>query len=178
MRLGTVLLLLIILTLVSSCRNRLKPQLYYIEHDSQFKLTQSNCYFIDKMQFSRNHDSTDIVPGQGNLLITNQDFYDTSRVYFPGDILSVDQKLTYRIFINLPAEIKPDSLDINGQSICKIIGLYELDDAINMYQCRNGYLLIDSVKRSSFFGELSAVYNNNQGDSLKFTGNMKVKLKN
>jgi hypothetical protein len=177
MRKGTILSVLIILTLFSSCRNRLQPQLYYLEQDSRVKLTKSDCYYVEGMQLSNSPDSMDMISGAGNLLITNQDFYDSSQVYFPGAILSVDRKLTYRIFINLPAQLSHDSLDIADHSVCRIIGLYELDDAIKMYHCREGYLLIDSVRRSSFYGDLSAVYFNNQGDSLKFTGDMKVRRK-
>ncbi len=177
MKLRTILTVLIILTFFSACRHRLRPQLYQIENNSRIRLEQSDCYYSTGFRLSDKPDSIAFIPGVGNLLITNQTLTDTAQVYFPAGIMSVDKKITYRIYIDLPEKLTQDSLDITDRSICHIIGQYELDEKLKMYYCRRGYLLIDSLKRSGFYGILSAQYQNRQGDTLVFEGNMKVKRK-
>jgi hypothetical protein len=64
-----------------------------------------------------------------------------------------------------------------GKSICRILALYDLDERLRHYTCTEGFLKIDSVKSSSFHALLSGKYFNQNGDSLIFEGDLKVKRK-
>ena len=116
-----------------------------------------------------------IMSGDGAVLITNHRSIHPEKKEMPAGIITVRGEMTERIAVNLPTGFKNDSLDIADQSICILIGRFELADSLNLYYCREGYLRIDSVKSSTLYAYLSGKYFNINNDSLQFAGELRAR---
>jgi hypothetical protein len=115
------------------------------------------------------------MSGRGNVLVTDQSSKDPGGEEIGTGLIKVVRETTYRIYVALPEDIVEDSINITDQSICRVIGLYDLEDDLKHYVCDEGYVKIDSVKSSRFHAYLSGRYYNTRRDSLIFEGDLSVK---
>ncbi|UCD17217.1 MAG: hypothetical protein JSV44_12320 [Candidatus Zixiibacteriota bacterium] len=170
----TVAVTTIILLTLIACGHRLKPKLYQVHDNRGILLKNIDSYYLDGFRLSRNLDSAAIIKGNGNILVANYIGPDSGQIFIAAKVISVDQTVKYRLYVELPSAIKQDSIDIEDKSICHIIGRYDLEERLRQYECCLGYLLVDSVKKSSFYGILAATYVNPMNDTLKFKGDLKA----
>jgi hypothetical protein len=175
MRIRTIVIFLFSILIISSCQSKYHLHFYKIDEQSRQELVPENCSYLANYRIASPLTSTIIAPGRGNLLITNQSGIDPRQKELTVDFFKTESKINYRLYANLPEIIQKDSLNMAGNSICWIIGNYDLPDSLKIYQCREGYLLIDSVKSQKFFAALHAKYFNISGDSLIFFGAMRPK---
>jgi len=201
MKLWLAILLSIFLSFIilASCQSRYRPRFYLIQESVQRELTLDDSYYLEGYKISPRPLENLIVPGAGTVLVTNQKSVRPDKKEIPAGLMTVQGEMIYRIVIALPARQKPDlpkipvkdSLDLADNSLCKLIGRYELPDSLNLYYCREGYLKIDlvpskagfenksssfrSVTRPDFQAFLWGRYFNIKNDSLQFSGELRVK---
>ncbi len=160
-----------------SCRSRLKPKMYQVEEESRLKLEYIDSYWMDNFALSLSSESDPLSSGEGKVLISNQRRANPDRGEIRTGLISAVGEINYRIYVALPQNITTGSMDLKKKSICRIIGMYELDDRIKHYECREGYLKIDTVKSSRFHAQMYGKYFNYKNDSLIFEGDLNVKQK-
>ncbi|MBN2227570.1 MAG: hypothetical protein JW763_09410 [candidate division Zixibacteria bacterium] len=169
-----IIFLLIGLSILS-CRHRLKPKMYQIIDGQQMLMTSNDSYFHKNLHLLL--DSAKVIPGDYTVLITSHTLVDTGRTYIAGNVISFDDKYTYRLFVELPSELRTDSLNIADKSVGRLTGQYDLSNEQRTYICREGFILIDSVKNTGFHAVLSGLYVNPDHDTLQFRGNLKARLR-
>ena len=166
-----------IIVISISCRSRLKPVVYEIRGESRHQLSTRNSYYMENYRLVDTTAGNPLKAGSGNLLVAELIIAPPDRKEISTGLIKAVGEMEYRVYIALPAEISPDSLDIAGQSVCRIIGLYELTDSLTHYVCAEGYLKIDTVKSSRFHAILSGKYHNVMDDSLRIDGDLSVTRK-
>jgi hypothetical protein len=177
MYLKIAVMFLLALTLLAACQSKYALHFYRIENHSRQELKSQDCYYVPNYRISSSPKTMNLAPGQGNLLIVNQSGVNPKQKDLKVDFFSTEGRLTYNTYVNLPVVIKKDSVNMDENSVCWMTGDYEVADSLRMYQCREGYLLIDSVKSSKFFLTMKAKFVNIIGDSLVFSGDMRPKKK-
>jgi hypothetical protein len=159
---------------VIACHPKYRIDFYKIEGPEKRLLSNEDSYFLNGFRISPNPLENQVAAGAGKVLVTNQSMPDPEQMRIKSGIITTEGKLNYRIYVQLPESIKKDSLNISGNSICQLVGRFNIDDTLKIYNCREGYILIDSVKSSRFFAILSGKYYNQSNDSLIFSGAVKV----
>ena len=175
MRYRVPIILLLVGLSILACRHRLKPKMYQIKDGREMLMTSDESYFHKNLRLLL--DSTAMVPVDYTVLVTSQTLIDTNRTYVTGYVISFDNKYTYRLYVELPSELQNDSLDIADKSVSRLTGQYDLANDLRTYICREGFILIDSVKGRSFHAVLSGLYVNAEHDTLQFHGNLKARLR-
>jgi hypothetical protein len=170
-----LIILFVLIVVLISCNTKYSLHFYKFEGQQRFDLQNEGSYFRDGYVIARNNPGGIISPGLGTVLVTNQSMVDPEMKDIPSGLLTTSGKINYRIYTDLPADLKKDSLSIGGKSICQIIGQYNRPESLKIYNCTEGYIRLDSVKSSKFFAVLSGKYVNLQNDSLVFWGEMKPK---
>jgi len=168
-----VIILLTCLSIIA-CRHRLKPKMYQINEGREVLMTTNESYYYKNLHLLL--DSATMIPGENIVLVASHTLDDTGRTYITGNVISFDEKNTYRLYVELPAQLQRDSLDIAGKSVCRLAGKYDLANEMRTYICRKGFALIDSVRTKWFYAALSGFYVNAVNDTLQFRGDLKVRL--
>lgn len=173
-----ILFLLTVLVAFSiSCRTRLRPKLYIINETLKQPLDLKQSYYLNNFSLKTTPGGSPLVSGSANVLVSNQSMTNPGDDIIETGLIKAVKEISYRLYVELPADIKVDSLNIMDKSICRIIGNYEVENQIKHYVCREGYLAIDTVKSSRFFARMYGKYFNSANDSLIFEGTLNVKQK-
>jgi hypothetical protein len=175
MRAKSIIFLSLILLFATGCHPKYYTHFFRTDEGINRELMAEESYYVEGFRISEQPLENLIVPGSGNVLVTNQSMAVPGAKELMTEFLTVKERMTFRLAADIPGEIKKDSLNIKDQSICQIIGLFNLPDSLRLYRCREGYLLIDSVKSSKFFATISARYFNINSDSLSFSGSLWIK---
>jgi hypothetical protein len=175
MRARSFIVIFILLIISAGCRPKYHTHFFRTDEGINRELTAEESYSVEGYRISERPLENLIVPGSGRVLVTNQSMTAPGGKELLTEFLTVKERITYRLAVDIPGHIQKDSLNIRGQSVCQIIGLYNLPDSLRLYRCRKGYLLIDSVKSSKFFATISAKYFNINNDSLSFSGGLWIK---
>jgi hypothetical protein len=175
--LKAILVIIGVLAVIMSCHSRLKPRLYQVGEESRLRLEYVDSYWLDNFTLSRAEEGDPLIPGEGKVLICNQKRTDPNQAEIETGLLTAVGEINYRIYVDLPDKITTGSLNLKNKSICRIIGMYEIDDRVKHYECREGYLKIDTVKTNRFHAQLYGKYFNYKNDSLVFDGDLNVKEK-
>jgi len=173
----TLFIAVCIFVLVLSCRSRLKPKIYQINEESRCLLDYVDSYYMDGFNLLISPKTDPLSLGTGKILITNQGGLNPDQEEIKTGLIMAVGEINYRIYVDLPPIITTGRMDLKNKSVCRIIGLYKLDDRIKHYVCREGFLKIDTVKSSRFHAQLYGKYFNYKSDSLIFEGNLNVKRK-
>jgi hypothetical protein len=177
MKIKLALCFLLILLSCPACRQYGNLRFYVTRGESRQLSKPEGSYYLENYVISSRPQDNLLALGDGKVLITNQSVPDPEQKELQAGWILTQGSLTYRIAATLPQTIVRDSLNLAGRSICQIIGQFNLPDSLRIYNCREGYLLVDSVKSSKFFAILSGKYYNVNNDSLIFSGQLKVKKK-
>ncbi|SYZ74723.1 hypothetical protein TRIP_C90351 [Candidatus Zixiibacteriota bacterium] len=172
----SVILALLILTSIS-CNTKYKLHFYKIDPGKKLELQNEKTYFLKGYVLAKAGSENIITAGRGTMLITDQSMTDPEMEDIPSGLLTTSGKINFRIFAQLPADLKNDSLNLAGNSICQIVGQYNRAESLKIFDCTEGFILIDSVKSNKFFASLSGKYFNIEKDSLVFQGEMKPREK-
>ena len=160
-----------------SCNTKYRLHFYKIEQLKKLELQNEGSYFLTGYIIARDNSGNFISPGQGTVLVTNQSITDPEKMDIPSGLLTTSGKINFRIYAELPSQLRKDSLNLKGKSICQIVGQYNRPESLKLYNCTEGYIRLDSVKSNKFFASLSGKYFNMEKDSLVFQGEMKPKQK-
>jgi hypothetical protein len=171
------LFLIVSVFVLTGCQSRLAQNIYEIRFESKVPLKTERSYYLSNAILKDRPDSEPIAAGKGNILVAHLKAPEPKRDEYNLGFMKAVAEIEYRIFAEIPSPIMAESLNIADKSICRLIGLFDLNDNLKRYYCRDGYLLIDSVKSSKFYARIHGAYYNFQNDSLVIDGNLVVKKK-
>ena len=177
MRNKTIIIVVLALLVAVSCNNRLRPILYEINGENHMSLSHNETYYQIGRELNHRYDQRPLRDGDRIVLTTIQSAVDSEKSELSTGLITAVGEIEYRLYTAFPFINEGDSLDIADNSICRLIGLYEIADSLKHYECREGFIKIDSVKSSRFHAYLSGKYFNRNNDSLLFEGDLKVGLR-
>ncbi len=172
-----ILVTLAFLTVVWSgaCRSRYSAVTYNVVGEERIPLETESSYYLTGFILKDEPGIDPMLRGKGIVMVSRQLGPDPNQEFLETGLITAMSEIEYRIYTKLPDQLKADSIDITGESICRIIGHFELDDNFRHYKCREGYLIIDSVKSNQFFAHWRGRFFNIRSDSLIFEGNLDVR---
>lgn len=93
------------------------------------------------------------------------------------EVLSYDEHLQYRLYLQLPAKLSPGTVQLAENSFVQIVGRYEVSMAEKIYPQAAGTLVIDSLAHNRAFLSIDGQYQNQSGKTVAVKGEFKVKIK-
>lgn len=178
MRQVNAIIIVLACLMLLSCKSRLQPRLYQMNETKQFTLKEMESYYRPGYVLTDNAELSYIERGSGTVLVTRRVGPPGAQFQTLGKIFTVGEKIAYQIMIQLPEILREDSLDLAGQSLCRLEGRFDLEESLRLYRCTYGFLAVDTLWTSSFRSRLSGIYVNGGNDTLIFKGDLKADLRN
>jgi len=177
MKTKTTLIVILVLLAVVSCRTRLKSILYEVNDESRLGLVHDETYYQTGFELNDNYEQNAMKYGSGIVMTSVQKATHPESGELITGLLKAVGEIEYRLYVHLPFINQGDSIDLAGNSICRLIGLYQFDDSLKHYSCREGFIRIDTAKSARFHAYLSGKYFNISNDSLILEGDLSARLK-
>src|SRR5512136_2469350 len=107
----SIFIILSILTALS-CSDKYRLLFYRIDEGRKLELAHEDSYYIQGFIISNRPEQNLIVPGRGQLLVTNQSALNPEQKNVPSGLITTEGRLTYRIVVPLPGIIATDSINM------------------------------------------------------------------
>ncbi len=162
--------------LLSGCflsRYRLELFLTRESHTKKVKVEQAE--FLERTVLDDPQGKRKVIPGPGNVIVVTTGTRWKVPHEYTGLLLGADDYLRYRLYLQLPPEVRKDSLTLANNSFVFLLGHYDLPMSSKVYFPQNGFFLIDSVTSKFLFGTIDGTYRSEEGFTLTFNGQFKVK---
>jgi len=117
-----------------------------------------------------------VSPGNGNCLVIITGSRGRTLDTKAEDLISFDRYNRFRIFIQLPSVLAPDTFSLDGNSFVQQLGRYEVELENKMYFPIEGKLIVDSLSGNRLFGGIDGRFQNKLQESVAFQGQFKVKV--
>ena len=170
-----VAIILVLMQLVA-CTSRYRLDLYLISDETRWKIKVEQTQYIVDGVLGTPMAEEKIVPGNGNCIVlmtgTRGKNVDTD----PSTLVSYDQYLRYRIYLQLPARPQTGSFELVNNSFVQLMGHYEVSADQKVFLPRMGRLVIDSISGKHLYGDIDGRFTNNQGEPVALQGKFKVKI--
>lgn len=176
-RLLPLIVCILALNSVTGCISRLRRDLFVV-HDgvrTRTEVTGTHFYrgaMINPMPETQNDL---ILPGDDNLLVL---FCEHRGKKSEQSLrFTLDEVIRYQLFIPLPLTFEQDSLAITDRMIAQKIGDYTMKIEDLRYLGISGAVVIDSIANESLFAHMNGNFGSAVGDSVRFQGEFKAKIK-
>lgn len=176
-RLFPLFVCILALTSVTGCISRLRRDLFVV-HDgvsTRTEVTGTHFYrgaMINPMPETQNDL---ILPGDENLLV----LFCEHRGKKSDQALrfTLDEVIRYQLFIPMPLHLSTDTLPITDRMIAQKIGDYTMKIEDLRYLGKSGVIIIDSIASENLFAHMNGNFGSAVGDSVRFQGDFKAKIK-
>jgi hypothetical protein len=178
-RTSYVTLLLLCVTIVvalPSCKSRYRLNLYMLSGGEQKKIK------VEATEFARGAIIQDplaeqkLRAGTGNTVILNLGGRGRSVQMGEEHLLKFDEYFRCQLYIQLPLELRPDTLDLPENSFAQIQGRYDLKVEEKTFLADSGTVILDSLHKDDLYATIDGRFLNQFEDTLGFAGQFKVKV--
>lgn len=177
MKTKLIIIAVLIFILAVSCQTRLKSVMYEINGENRSALNHAETYYQVGYDLNPKAPGNPLMDGDNIVLVSRQNAPHPEKSEIQTGLIRSTGEIEYRLYVPIPFINTGDSLDISGKSFCRLIGLFNKADDLKQYECREGYIIIDTVKSSRFTSILSGKFYNPENDSLILEGRLNAVLK-
>jgi hypothetical protein len=168
---------LAVIAIVTSCANRYRMDLYLTMGEKSKRVDVEQTQYAPMTILAGPEAEIKIVQGMGNtVMIGTGTRGERQEKLTKYDVFGFDQFLHYQIYVQLPVQLTPGPVPLQGNSFVQILGQYELEQKKRLFLPQAGNFVIDSVSHKHLFGTLKGEYANSDGARLAFDGRIKIKV--
>jgi hypothetical protein len=166
----------LLLSLGIACTSRYRVDLYMTTVEVRKKVKLEGTEFV---QGAVIHDATadeKLRTGSGNVVILN---IGTRGDAIPSDqthLLKFDEYFRCLIYVQMPLEVKRDTLNLQDVSFVQVQGRYDLSPEYKLFHGHSGTMIVDSIPKKDMYATLDGVFVTTTNDTLLFDGRFKVKV--
>lgn len=161
--------------LLPSCSSRLKLSLFVTAEQTQRKVRIESTEYIAEAKIGDPLADKKIVNGEGNLIVVSVSTRGGANDAESDRLLRFDEDLRMRLYVNLPALIQPEQINLATNSIVHVLGRYDQTAESKVYYAQDGTCTIDSLVKSRLFITVEGTYRNNFDAEINFDGKFKMK---
>lgn len=168
----------IVLTLVTlGCASRYSLPLYLDVDNKRQKVTVEQTQYLLNARLGDPYNDQKTLPGKATCLVLLTSV--RGQRYDPGgpNVLGFDENLRFRLFIELPPTLKPDTVQLKARSFAHMLGRYFLKPEEKIFLPDTGSLVIDSVTAKFMYGTVNARFANTKGVPVVFDGQFRARIK-
>ena len=160
------------------CSSRYRLNLAVIDGGEHRQVQVEQTQFARRAVLGDPRSESQILPGEGNCIIVAAGARKRSPTSAGKyEVLTYDEHLQYRLYIQLPANLSVGRLPLADHSFVQIMGRYELRHEEKLFAQASGTLVIDSLARRRAFISIDGQFQNQSGTTIGVKGEFKVKVK-
>jgi len=173
---GAVCFLMLVALFLPGCASRYRVELFLTRNYQRMEVKVEKSEYHLGAVLGDPLAENKIVPGDGNCLVIVTGSRGQTLDSGAKDLVSFDRYDRYRIFLQLPSKLTPDTLPLAGISFVQLMGRYEVELEDKMYLPTEGDLMIDSLSGDRLFGGIDGRFVNRLQEPVDFQGQFKVKV--
>lgn len=175
-RLRAIGVLVFFSLLATGCASRFRIELFLMQNDQRTEVKVEKSEYLISTVLGDPSSQHKVVPGNGNCLTIITGSRGRTLNAKAEDLISFDRYDRFRIFLQLPSVLTPDTLPLEGNSFVQQLGRYEVELENKMYFPVEGELTVDSLSGNRLFGGINGRFENSLQDTVAFQGQFKVKV--
>ncbi len=161
------------------CSSRYRLEMFMNAGGEDKKVKVEQTEFMENTVLNQPFAELKTVRGSGNCLVIT---ISTRGEKLPVDryrtlMFEYDEYVKKRIYIQLPPEIKPETIDLPGNSFIHLLGRYEQSPETKIFIPQSGTLVVDSLAKNVLYGTVTGHFENSGKMPLAVNGRFKVKYK-
>ncbi len=162
--------------LLATCASRYHLNLFMTAEGLKKKVKVEQTELIPGSQLRDPFADRKVMAGSASILVITTG----TRWRQPKDtrvfMFAFDEYLKCRIYVQLPAALTADSIDLLNNSFVHLLGRYDLPAEDKIFPADSGVLVVDSVTSKNLFGTIHGRYKNRSASTLHFDGRFKVRI--
>jgi hypothetical protein len=166
-----------ILTLIS-CTSRYTIDLYLVSGEKKIVAKVEQTQFAAMTILASPYADAKIVQGTGNtLMIGTGSRGEREGKLTQYDVLTFDEYVRYRIFLQLPMVVKKGSTPLTGNAFVERLERYDQPHEENIYMPESGNFIVDSLVSKYMYATFeNGYFANSKGSKVAFQGKIRVKV--
>jgi len=175
-RLRAIGVLVFFSLLVPGCASRYRIELFLMQNDQRTEVKVEKSEYLIGTVLDDPSSQDKVVPGDGNCLVIITGSRGRTLEAKAEDMISFDRYDRFRIFLQLPSVLAPDTLSLEGNSFVQQLGRYEVEPENKMYFPVEGRMTVDSLSGKRLFGGIDGRFENHLKETVAFQGQFKAKV--
>ena len=160
------------------CMSRYRLDLAVIESGEKHHVQVEQTQFARRTVLGDPASESQILPGGANcLIVTVGARKRSSTTQGKYEVLSYDEHLQYRLYLQLPAKLAVGTLPLTDHAFAQIMGRYELSKEEKLFAQSSGNVKIDSLSHNRAYLSIDGEFRNLPGQTVAIKGEFKVKIK-
>ena len=168
--------IILLAILAVGCTSRLRMDLFLTVDDNRRKVKVESTEYIPGATFGNPMGQTKVHPGEGNVVSVLTSTRGKRGKTGPENVLSFDETLRSRLYIQLPPVIQAGSIALDGNTFVQMLGRYDWTAASKIFLPVSGNLMIDSVTSKYLFISVNTRYLNDRQLPFEYDGRLKIKI--
>lgn len=162
---------------LGGCSSRYRHSAYLLEADgSRQRMTIIESFYTRGLGLASPFSQEFIKPGPGSLAAVSFFVRDTAQsATQKGSLIKSRGRITYRLYLPLGSELIPGDAPLRQGAFMRDHSRYNLSQSERTYLYANGKMSIDSLKSSSVYTTVDAVFRNLAGDSLAVSAEIRFR---
>lgn len=170
------LVALIGLLILSGCTSRYKLDLFITAQEKRIRATVETTQLVRSAVLANPASPNRYLSGQGCVLVITTGSRGQSQKRGDEYVLSFDEYVRTRLYFQLPAPPTVDSIPLEGNSFCLLMGRYDKQQGNDSFLPVNGFLVVDSITSRDLFATILGKFENNAREVITFDGRFKAKI--
>ena len=172
------LLGLIFLACIAGCSSRYRLDLYLATQEMERKKVKvETTHYAPNTVLSPPEAQQQIVPGTRSTAVITTSTRGRQGAAEGGQVFGFDEYLRLRLYIEFPAPLIADTVDLGGRSYVHMLGRYELPAESKIFYPREGTLVIDSVTGDRLYASIRGIYINPDSATITYDGQFRIKIR-
>jgi hypothetical protein len=166
-----------LILVAAGCASRYSLPLYLDADNRRQKVDVEQTQYLLNARLGDPYNEQKTLPGKSTCLVlltsVRGERYDPEG----PNVLGFDENLKVRLFVELPATLKRDTVQLKARSFVHMLGRYFLQPEEKIFLPDNGTMVIDSLTKKFMYASLNARFVNTKGVPVRFDGQFRARIK-
>lgn len=160
----------------AACSSRYRASLYLVEDSLRRRVVIREAFYVKGLGVSSAYRADFLTPMPGSLgaaafFTRESGDFNTGQ----SSVFGARAHIEYRLIAPLPEHPTVGPLPLTNNAFVKKLSFEKTDEAWQTYLFSAGHMTLDSMKKSDWHTTIAATFRNQDGDSVRIEGQMKLK---
>lgn len=160
----------------AGCASRYRLPLYLDLDEKRRTVKVDQTQYLLNARLGDPYQEQKVIVGSGKCLVLLTSTSGETIDLQSKSLLSFDEFLRIRLFVELPENLSQASIELKGHSFVQLLGRYALRPEEKIFLPSSGTMAIDSVVKNRLFATIKGDFANSGGTPLHFDGQFRAKI--
>ena len=161
---------------IAACSSRYRASLYLMEESRRRRVVVREAFYVAGLGVTSAYSADFLTPMPGSLgaaAFFTRESGDSKAG--PSSVIGSRKHIEYRLIAPLPENPTVGTMPLNNKAFVRKLSFENTDEAWQIYLFSAGHMTLDSIKKSNWHTTIAATFRNQDGDSVRIEGQMKLK---